>query len=117
MARVAGGASPVQVGGGYRSLELVEAALAAGAARVLVGTAALDDAFLASAVERFGAQIAVAIDARDGRVAVDGWTRGTETTPSTFASTAPPPASPASSSPRHAETERSPARTSIYSER
>ena len=45
---------PVQVGGGYRSLELIDAALAAGAARVLVGTAALDETFLTTAVERFG---------------------------------------------------------------
>ena len=47
---MAGAGLPVQVGGGYRTPELVEAALAAGAARVLVGTAALDDTFLASAV-------------------------------------------------------------------
>jgi phosphoribosylformimino-5-aminoimidazole carboxamide ribotide isomerase len=83
--RVAGAGLPVQVGGGYRSLGLVEAALAAGAARVLVGTAALDDAFLASAVDRFSERLAVAIDARDGRVAVDGWTRGTDATPAALA--------------------------------
>src|SRR5688500_15217182 len=75
VARIAGAGLPVQVGGGYRSLELVDAALEAGAARVLVGTAALDDAFLTSAVDRFGDRIAVTIDARDGRVAVDGWVR------------------------------------------
>jgi phosphoribosylformimino-5-aminoimidazole carboxamide ribotide isomerase len=83
--RVAGAGLPVQVGGGYRSLELVDAALSAGAARVLVGTAALEDTFLASAVERFGDRVAVAIDARDGRVAVDGWTRGAEATPAALA--------------------------------
>ena len=53
--RVAAVGVPVQVGGGYRSLDLIDAALAAGAARVLVGTAALDDTFLTTAVERFGA--------------------------------------------------------------
>ena len=69
---------PVQVGGGYRTLELVEAALAAGAARVLVGTAALDRTFLADVVQRFGAAVAVAVDARDGLVTVNGWLRDSE---------------------------------------
>ena len=76
--RVAATGIPVQVGGGYRSVELVDAALAAGAARVLVGTAALDDAFLASVAERFGEAVAVAVDARDGLVTVDGWTQDSE---------------------------------------
>ena len=68
---------PVQVGGGYRSLELIDTALSAGAARVLLGTAALDDAFLASAVAHFGGRaLAVAVDARDGLVTVKGWTEG-----------------------------------------
>ena len=72
--RVAAAGVPVQVGGGYRSLELVEAALAAGAARVLVGTAALDDTFLAAAVARLGSEsLVVAVDARDGLVTVNGW--------------------------------------------
>ena len=79
--RIAVTGLPVQVGGGYRTVELVDAALAAGAARVLVGTAALDEAFLTSVVERFGDRVAVAIDARDGRVAVDGWTRREDATP------------------------------------
>lgn len=79
--RVAGAGPPVQVGGGYRSVELVAAALEAGAARVLVGTAALNDGFLDDAVGRFGSALAVAVDARDGRVATDGWTRSATTTP------------------------------------
>ena len=83
--RIADVGIPVQVGGGYRTMQLVEAALATGAARVLVGTAALDDAFLTGAVKCFGDRLAIAIDARDGRVAVDGWTRGTNATPATFA--------------------------------
>ena len=82
---VAGAGLPVQVGGGFRSLELIEAALGSGAARVLVGTAALDDTFLEAAVEKFGARLAVAVDARDGRVAVDGWTSSTSTTPRALA--------------------------------
>ena len=66
---------PIQVGGGYRTEASIEAALAAGATRVLVGTAALDRAFLATAAERFGDSLAVAVDVRDGRVAVEGWVR------------------------------------------
>ena len=76
--RVAASGVPVQVGGGYRSLDLIEAALAAGAARVLIGTAALDDTFLAAAVERFGGAVVVAVDARDGLVMVSGWLEDSE---------------------------------------
>ena len=76
--RIAAAGVPVQVGGGYRSLDLIAAALAAGAARVLVGTAALDDTFLGTAVERFGGAIVVAVDARDGLVTVSGWLEDSE---------------------------------------
>lgn len=79
--RVADVGVPVQVGGGYRTAELVAAALDAGAARVLVGTAALSAAFVRDAVERFGEAIAVAVDARDGAVAVEGWTASGGLTP------------------------------------
>lgn len=79
--RIAGAATvPLQVGGGYRSIEAVESALAAGADRVIVGTAALSPAFLADAAPRFGDHLVVAVDARDGLVAVEGWTRGSELT-------------------------------------
>lgn len=71
---------PLQVGGGYRTLEQVAAALEAGADRVMVGTAALSAAFVAGAVERFGAGLVVAIDVRDGAVAVEGWTRSSRLT-------------------------------------
>jgi phosphoribosylformimino-5-aminoimidazole carboxamide ribotide isomerase len=67
---------PVQVGGGLRELGHVEAVLEAGARWVIVGTrAALDAAFLGQVCDRFGERILVGIDASDGRVAVDGWTR------------------------------------------
>jgi len=67
---------PVQVGGGLREIAHVEAVLAAGARWAIVGTrAALDPAFLGQVCERFGEQVIVGIDASDGRVAVDGWTR------------------------------------------
>jgi phosphoribosylformimino-5-aminoimidazole carboxamide ribotide isomerase len=75
VSRIAAVGPPVQVGGGYRTLDSIRAALAAGAARVLVGTAALDEEFLAAVAAAFGDAVAVAIDARDGIVTVDGWTR------------------------------------------
>ena len=65
---------PVQFGGGVRSMEDVEEILEAGAARVVVGTAAVQHPeFLAEVVQRFGERIVVGIDARDGRVATHGW--------------------------------------------
>ncbi|MBA2446684.1 MAG: 1-(5-phosphoribosyl)-5-((5-phosphoribosylamino)methylideneamino)imidazole-4-carboxamide isomerase, partial [Chloroflexi bacterium] len=65
---------PVQLGGGLRSADDVEAAFAEGVAQVVLGTAAIEDAALLDAsVERFGERIAVGIDARDGRVAIRGW--------------------------------------------
>jgi phosphoribosylformimino-5-aminoimidazole carboxamide ribotide isomerase len=69
---------PLQVGGGYRSLEVIEAAVEAGAARVMVGTAAASPEFLARAEARFAEQLVVAIDARDGKVALRGWTELSE---------------------------------------
>lgn len=77
----AAGGVPVQVGGGYRTPEAIEAALAAGASRVLVGTAAAGPAFLGEAAPRFGEGLVVAVDVRDGRVALEGWTAATPLTP------------------------------------
>ncbi len=82
---VAAAGLPVQVGGGYRDAAAIDAALAAGAARVMVGTAALSPAFLADAAARFGERLVVAIDARDGRVAVEGWTRASDLSPAELA--------------------------------
>jgi phosphoribosylformimino-5-aminoimidazole carboxamide ribotide isomerase len=79
------GGLPLQVGGGYRSIEAVSAALAAGASRVMVGTAALSPGFLEEAVPRFGDALVVAVDVRDGVVAVDGWVRGSDVTPAALA--------------------------------
>jgi phosphoribosylformimino-5-aminoimidazole carboxamide ribotide isomerase len=78
---VEAGGLPLQVGGGYRTLEAVDDALAAGADRVMVGTAALEPGFVEAAARRFGSGLVVAIDVRDGQVAVDGWTRSSATTP------------------------------------
>jgi phosphoribosylformimino-5-aminoimidazole carboxamide ribotide isomerase len=74
--RVAGAVEcPVQVGGGLRDPSALEAVLGAGAERVVIGTAALrDPEFLDRALEDHGARVVVAIDARDGEVALSGWT-------------------------------------------
>ncbi|MCM1334660.1 MAG: 1-(5-phosphoribosyl)-5-[(5-phosphoribosylamino)methylideneamino]imidazole-4-carboxamide isomerase [Bacteroides sp.] len=65
----------VELGGGIRSLETIEAYLKMGISRVILGSAALKDPRLvADSVEKFGSErIAVGIDARDGRVAAEGW--------------------------------------------
>ena len=63
-----------EVGGGIRDRARIEAYLAAGASRVILGTAAVNDrAFLEEAVKAYGVRVAVGVDAREGRVAVDGW--------------------------------------------
>jgi phosphoribosylformimino-5-aminoimidazole carboxamide ribotide isomerase len=65
---------PVQVGGGMRSQGHLEERLALGADRAVLGTAALrDPALVREAARRHPGRIAVGIDARDGRVAVEGW--------------------------------------------
>jgi len=67
---------PVEVGGGLRELAHVEAVLEAGARWAIVGTqAALEPAFLGEVCRRFEDRIIVGVDATDGRVVVDGWTR------------------------------------------
>ncbi len=70
---------PVQLGGGLRDASAVQAALGAGVARVVLGTAALRDrAFLDRALADHGEAVVVAIDSRDGRVSVAGWTETSE---------------------------------------
>jgi phosphoribosylformimino-5-aminoimidazole carboxamide ribotide isomerase len=70
---------PVQYGGGLRSLVAVREALAAGASRVVVGTAAYSDLdFLDEIVATWGVRICVAIDVRGGNVSVSGWTQTTK---------------------------------------
>ena len=67
---------PVQFGGGMRTLKDLEEILGAGAVRVVIGTAAVQDPlFLSEALQRFGERIVVGLDARDGRVATHGWNR------------------------------------------
>jgi phosphoribosylformimino-5-aminoimidazole carboxamide ribotide isomerase len=65
---------PIQLGGGLRLLTDLEDAFSAGVDRVILGTIALQDPELViSAVARWDDRIAVALDARDGRLATDGW--------------------------------------------
>jgi len=72
---------PVQLGGGIRDLGTVEAWLAKGIARVIIGTAAVRDPDLVkSAAKKFPGRVAVGLDARDGKVAVDGWAETSELT-------------------------------------
>ncbi|TMN22518.1 1-(5-phosphoribosyl)-5-[(5-phosphoribosylamino)methylideneamino]imidazole-4-carboxamide isomerase [Lentibacillus cibarius] len=66
---------PVQIGGGIRSMDTIDAYIEAGADRVIIGTAAINDRdFLNEAVTAYPDKIAVSIDARNGHVAIDGWT-------------------------------------------
>ncbi|HMO56378.1 MAG TPA: 1-(5-phosphoribosyl)-5-[(5-phosphoribosylamino)methylideneamino]imidazole-4-carboxamide isomerase [Roseiflexaceae bacterium] len=66
---------PIQLGGGLRREETVEAALALGVARTILGTAAVEDPeLIARLVARHGDAIVVGVDARDGIVATAGWT-------------------------------------------
>ncbi len=72
---------PVQLGGGIRDLATVETWLARGIRRVILGTAAVrDPAFVREACRRFPGRVAVGIDARGGKVAVEGWAETSELT-------------------------------------
>ena len=72
---------PVQLGGGIRDLKTVEAWLGKGIARVIIGTAAVRDPVLVKeAAKAFPGRVAVGLDARDGKVAVEGWAETSEVT-------------------------------------
>jgi phosphoribosylformimino-5-aminoimidazole carboxamide ribotide isomerase len=70
---------PIQVGGGLRSEDSVAALLEAGAERVVIGTAALrDPQFLDRVLAAHGERVVVSVDAKEGRVALQGWTEASE---------------------------------------
>jgi phosphoribosylformimino-5-aminoimidazole carboxamide ribotide isomerase len=72
---------PVQLGGGIRDMKTVEGWLAKGVARVIIGTAAVRDPdFVREAARLHPGKIAVGIDAKDGRVAVEGWAQSSTLT-------------------------------------
>jgi phosphoribosylformimino-5-aminoimidazole carboxamide ribotide isomerase len=65
---------PVQLGGGIRDMATLEAWLGKGIARVIIGTAAVrDPSFVKEAAKKYPGRVAVGLDARDGKVAVEGW--------------------------------------------
>ncbi len=72
---------PVQLGGGIRDMATIEAWLAKGIRRVILGTVAVrDPALVKAACARFPGRIAVGIDAKGGKVAVEGWAETSELT-------------------------------------
>lgn len=72
---------PLQLGGGVRDMATVEGWLGKGVTRVIIGTAAVrDPALVKDAARRFPGRIAVGLDARDGKVAVEGWAETSELT-------------------------------------
>lgn len=70
---------PVQLGGGVRDLSTVETWLGKGVTRVIIGTAAVrNPALVVEAAKKFPGRVAVGLDARDGKVAVEGWAETSE---------------------------------------
>jgi len=70
---------PVQLGGGIRDMATIEAWLDKGVTRVIIGTAAVrDPALVKAAAKQFPRRVAVGLDARDGKVAVEGWASTSE---------------------------------------
>ena len=75
----------VEVGGGIRSVDTIEAYLSIGVNRVILGTAAVTDPdFLKDVLERYGEKIAVGVDIKDGFVAIKGWTEKSQLTAEDF---------------------------------
>jgi phosphoribosylformimino-5-aminoimidazole carboxamide ribotide isomerase len=70
---------PIQLGGGIRDMATIEAWLDKGVTRVIIGTAAVrDPALVKQAAKTFPRRVAVGLDARDGKVAVEGWAATSE---------------------------------------
>lgn len=63
----------IQFGGGFRSVETIDAVVKAGIDRVVVGTKALDETFLKTAIQRFGNKLAIGLDVKNGVVQTQGW--------------------------------------------
>ncbi len=76
----------IQLGGGIRDMDTIDSLLSGGIERVILGTAAVRDPALArAALKKYGGEhIVIGIDARDGRVAVQGWVEGSDVTPVDF---------------------------------
>ncbi len=77
---------PLQMGGGIRTIEMMEIVLSRGIHRVILGTSAVKDpALVKKAVQTFENSVAIGIDARDGMVAIEGWAKTSEFTAIGFA--------------------------------
>ena len=75
----------VEVGGGIRNMETIDAYLGIGVNRVILGTAAVTDRpFLEAALTQYGEKIAVGVDLKDGFVAIKGWTEKSQWTADAF---------------------------------
>ena len=75
----------VEVGGGIRSMDVIERYIDIGVNRIILGTSAVtDEAFLDEAIEKHGDKIAVGIDVKDGFVAIKGWTEKSQYTCNEF---------------------------------
>ena len=78
MIRAVGDAMPIQLGGGIRDLDTIESYIDAGVAYVIIGTAAVKNpGFLSDASYAFPGHIIAGLDAKEGKVAVDGWSKMT----------------------------------------
>lgn len=77
---------PLQLGGGIRTIEMMEIILARGVQRVILGTSAVNDPkLIKKALKTFENNVAIAIDAREGMVAIEGWAKTSEFTAVGFA--------------------------------
>lgn len=77
---------PVQLGGGIRSLKVIESALENGISRVILGTSAVNDPqFVKEALQKYGKNIVIGIDAKDEKVAIEGWEKLSTFTAAEFA--------------------------------
>lgn len=69
---------PVELGGGVRSEEVIEEALKRGISYVIIGTRLVDEKFSKKIIKKYGGKLIMGVDAKDGKVAVSGWTKTTE---------------------------------------
>lgn len=69
---------PVELGGGVRSEEVIEDALKRGVSYVIIGTRLVDEKFSKKIIKKYGGKLIMGVDAKDGKVAVAGWTKTTE---------------------------------------
>ena len=71
----------VEIGGGIRSMDVLDKYFASGVSRAIIGTAAVNDEdFLIAAIEKYGEKIAVGADVKDGYIAIKGWVEKSEYT-------------------------------------